>query len=93
MRLVNMKQNIIIIIIIFFTDIVRNKTLSDQLYEHFEELAPIAFLYEQGTERSHLASQIFKQFYLHNEPITNSSMTDLSNVSILHFNKRYESFV
>ncbi|PSN44657.1 hypothetical protein C0J52_15734 [Blattella germanica] len=57
-----------------------NSTVAAELYDNFEKLAPVVFMYEEGTERSRLATQDFKEFYLHNQPITKSSITDLGNL-------------
>ena len=67
----------------YFSAILQNETLAEEFYERFEELAPVVLGYEEGTERSRIASQTFKKFYLHNRPITNSSLPDIANVSIL----------
>ncbi|KAJ9579341.1 hypothetical protein L9F63_024552, partial [Diploptera punctata] len=60
--------------------VVVNKTLSEQFYDRFDVLAPVTLQYERGTQRSHLASQAFKEFYLHNQPITESSKRELGNL-------------
>ncbi|KAJ9585488.1 hypothetical protein L9F63_002689, partial [Diploptera punctata] len=60
--------------------VVVNKTLSEQFYDRFDVLAPVTLQYERGTQRSHLATQAFKEFYLHNQPITESSKRELGNL-------------
>lgn len=63
------------------------------MYEHFVEVSPIACMYEQGTYKSYSASHVFKEVYLHNEPITVNSLTGLGNVSIcvIHINYNLHS--
>jgi hypothetical protein len=62
-------------------DVINNRSLVEDMYEHFDEVSPIAFMYEQETNKSYQASSAFKEFYLNNEPITLHSLTGLGNVS------------
>jgi hypothetical protein len=72
----------------FLLDVINNSSLAEDMYEHFDKVSPIACMYEQRTYKSYNASHVFKEFYLHNEPITIHSLTGLGNVSIfvMHIN-------
>ncbi|XP_049854057.1 esterase E4-like [Schistocerca gregaria] len=60
--------------------VTRNATLANDMYENFELVAPIAFMYERGTNQSHYISQELKKFYLKNQPITNTSLDGLGKL-------------
>jgi hypothetical protein len=64
-------------------DVISNSTWAEDMYERFDEVSPIAFMYEQQTNKSKSASHAFKEFYLHNEPITLHSLVGLGNVSTI----------
>lgn len=64
-------------------DVISNSSWAEDMYERFDEVSPIAFMYEQETNKSYNASHAFKEFYLHNEPITLHSLTGLGNVSTI----------
>jgi hypothetical protein len=64
-------------------DVISNRSWAEDMYEPFDEVSPIAFMYEQETNKSYNASHAFKEFYLHNEPITLHSLTGLGNVSTI----------
>jgi hypothetical protein len=65
-------------------DVISNSSWAEDMYEHFDKISPIAFMYEQETNKSYSASYAFKNFYLHNEPITLHSLTGLGNVSTVY---------
>jgi hypothetical protein len=48
---------------------------------NFDYVAPIAFGYERGTERSHKISQELRKFYLKDQPLNNASLSGLGEVS------------
>jgi hypothetical protein len=64
-------------------DVINNSSWAEDMYQHFDEVSPIAFMYEQETNKSYHVSSVFKEFYLHNEPITLHSLTGLGNVSTI----------
>lgn len=49
---------------------------------NFEELAPICFMYERGTQRSKDISKRLRKEFLSGASITNHSLTGLNNVKI-----------
>jgi hypothetical protein len=64
-------------------DVISNSSWADDMYERFDEVSPIVFMYERETNRSYSASSAFREFYLHNEPITLHSFAGLGNVSAI----------
>ncbi|XP_047107794.1 esterase E4-like [Schistocerca piceifrons] len=60
--------------------VVENSTWANDMYENFETVAPISFMYERGTERSRNISRELKAFYLNNQPITNNSLDGLGKL-------------
>ncbi|XP_023726254.1 esterase FE4 isoform X2 [Cryptotermes secundus] len=61
-------------------DVISNSSWAEDMYERFDEVSPIAFMYEKETNKSYGASHGLKEFYLHNEPITLHSLTGLGNL-------------
>ncbi|KAF2891820.1 hypothetical protein ILUMI_14353, partial [Ignelater luminosus] len=45
-----------------------NSTLLEEMINHFNEIAPISFLYERGTEQSKYTSEELKKFYIGENP-------------------------
>lgn len=43
-------------------DVISNSSWAEDMYEHFDEVSPIAFMYEQETNKSYRASYAFKIF-------------------------------
>lgn len=57
-----------------------NANISHSLNENFDEVAPFCFFYENGTKKSSHMSRVFKKAYFRDEPITNRSLTSLSQL-------------
>lgn len=57
-----------------------NTDIAHRLNENFDEIAPFCFFYESGTEKSSHMSQTLKKAYFRDEPITNRSLTSLSQI-------------
>lgn len=63
-----------------FPDVVNNETLSKEMNENFEKVAPISFLYERDTDFSKTVSKTIKTFYLQDKNIDKSQLTPLAQV-------------
>jgi hypothetical protein len=61
--------------------IVSNTSWAEDMDKNFNYVAPIAFLYERDTARSHMISRRLRRFYLKGQPLTNASLTGLGEVS------------
>ncbi|CAH0564911.1 unnamed protein product [Brassicogethes aeneus] len=61
--------------------ILNNETLRKDWNENFEKVAPIALLYERGTDNSKATSKALKTFYYNDKPIEKTSVA--STVQIL----------
>lgn len=58
--------------------------LIDEFNGNFTRLAPFVFFYEEiATDKDHVTRRI-KDFYFKNNTITNSSQTELTDVSLLY---------
>ncbi|KAF5306937.1 hypothetical protein FQA39_LY00167 [Lamprigera yunnana] len=60
--------------------LLNNATWFKKMDEDFEEVAPIAFIYERGTENSKRISREFRKFYLGDEPLSNDSLPQLGKL-------------
>ena len=57
--------------------------MRDDLNNRFDELAPMYFLYERGTNHSKHASAVFREKFLNNEPIVDErSLLGLNAVKL-----------
>lgn len=68
-----------------FLDVVNNETLTKEMNADWERVAPITFVYERDTEHSKIVSRAIKSFYLHNQPVDKTKLTNLAQVSDLYF--------
>ncbi|EFA04389.1 hypothetical protein TcasGA2_TC014687 [Tribolium castaneum] len=59
--------------------ILLNATLTNELSNDFETYAPICFLYERETNKSKEISAALREFYLGNDPLTNSSLQGIAD--------------
>nr|XP_023020743.1 esterase E4-like [Leptinotarsa decemlineata] len=57
---------------------INNASLTRELNEEFERVAPIVFLYERNTSRSRYISRYVKSFYFHDKPIDRSQVENLT---------------
>ncbi|CAH1102056.1 unnamed protein product [Psylliodes chrysocephalus] len=64
----------------FAFNVVNNETLSKEMNENFEKVAPISFLYERDTDFSKTVSKTIKTFYLQDKNIDKSQLTPLAQV-------------
>ena len=74
-----------------------NNVIAEKLNKNFDEIAPFCFFYEVATDKSKVMSKKFKEFYLRSEPISNKSLSSLSEVSLKFFinfkNLPFQSFL
>ncbi|CAG9854610.1 unnamed protein product [Phyllotreta striolata] len=64
----------------FALNILKNKTLTKEMNDDFERVAPISFVYERNTEFSKNISRAIKKFYFNDRPIDWSQEQALKNV-------------
>lgn len=62
------------------SDVIYNPKLLQDINNDFERIAPIAFIYERGTDNSKLISKELKKFYFQDKPLDNSSLGALAQV-------------
>ncbi|KAI4456240.1 carboxylesterase [Holotrichia oblita] len=70
-------------------DLISNETLLNDLDKEFEKYAPIAFIYERGTEKSKTISKSLKSFYFKDKRIDKTSLPALAQLfsdSLVGFN-------
>ncbi|CAH1958126.1 unnamed protein product [Acanthoscelides obtectus] len=60
--------------------VVNNETLTKAMNEHWEEVAPIAFIYERGTDHSIKVSKAIRKFYLSDKPVDKSQVENLAKI-------------
>lgn len=65
----------------FFLDILKSTKARADLDTNFINIAPICFLYENGTERSRNISTNLRKNFLNASIVDNRSLTGLNNVS------------
>ncbi|CAH1107848.1 unnamed protein product [Psylliodes chrysocephalus] len=61
-------------------NVLRNETLSEEMSNNFEKIAPISFTYERETEFSKKVSRAIKKHYFHDAPIDWSQETALKEL-------------
>lgn len=64
-------------------DVVNNKTLTNEINQDFERIAPIAFIYERNTEQSKKVSRAIRKFYLDDKPVDKSQLENLAKVNLI----------
>nr|XP_023018088.1 venom carboxylesterase-6-like [Leptinotarsa decemlineata] len=60
--------------------VVKNATLTREINNDFEKIAPIAFLYERNTTRSREVSRAIRKFYLRDMPVNESQLDNLAKL-------------
>nr|CAI5851532.1 unnamed protein product [Callosobruchus analis] len=60
--------------------VVKNETLTKAMNEHWEEIAPIAFVYERGTDHSIKVSKAIRKFYLDDKPVDKGQVGNLAKI-------------
>ncbi|XP_066262073.1 juvenile hormone esterase-like [Euwallacea similis] len=61
-------------------NVIYNETLLKQLNEKWEEVAPIAFLYERNTDLSKTVSKSIRKYYLDDKPVNKSLLSKLGEI-------------
>ncbi|CAH1107847.1 unnamed protein product [Psylliodes chrysocephalus] len=64
----------------FANDILKNRTLTKELNDDFEKIAPVLFLYERNTNFSKRVSRKIKNVYFHDRPIDWSQETNFKEL-------------
>lgn len=68
-----------------FLGVLENETLTKQLNENFDKIAPIIFIYERDTNFSRSVSHAIKNFYFINKTIDYSQQKAFADVSIYFY--------
>nr|XP_023020744.1 esterase FE4-like [Leptinotarsa decemlineata] len=66
-------------------EVIDNATLTKEMNDDFETIAPISFIYERNTSHSKKVSRAIKSFYFGNRPLDKSQLKNLGNVGIEGF--------
>ncbi|KAJ8959087.1 hypothetical protein NQ318_022344 [Aromia moschata] len=61
-------------------NVLENATLTKRMNDEFEEVAPIAFIYDKGTEHSRTVSRAVRKFYFNDKPIDQSQLIPLAEL-------------
>ncbi|XP_074036127.1 juvenile hormone esterase isoform X2 [Leptinotarsa decemlineata] len=59
-------------------EIVDNATLTQELNDNFENVAPIIFTYERNSRQSRNVTKAIKRFYFHDRPVDKSQVNNLA---------------
>nr|CAH7758728.1 unnamed protein product [Callosobruchus chinensis] len=60
--------------------VVNNETLTKEMNEDWDRIAPIAFIYERGTNQSLKVSRAIRKFYLNDKPVSKSNREALGKI-------------
>ncbi|CAH1958118.1 unnamed protein product [Acanthoscelides obtectus] len=61
-------------------NVVNNETLTKEMNEDWDRIAPISFIYERGTKQSLKVSRAIRKFYLDDKPISKSNREALGKI-------------
>nr|XP_023028677.1 venom carboxylesterase-6-like [Leptinotarsa decemlineata] len=61
-------------------EVIDNATLTKEMNDDFETIAPISFIYERNTRHSKKVSRAIKSFYFGNRPLDKSQLKNLGNL-------------
>lgn len=65
---------------LLLTAIISNESLLNKFDKDFEEVAPIVFMYERGSDQSKTVSKAIKAFYFGDKSIDSSSLPALAQL-------------
>nr|XP_023020747.1 esterase FE4-like [Leptinotarsa decemlineata] len=61
-------------------EVIDNATLTQEMNNDFERIAPISFVYERNTAQSRKVTKAIKSFYLHDRPVDKSQLLNLAYI-------------